>query len=191
MLITHRGLSGPAILQISSYWKPGTPIAIDLAPGQEVTLATREAKTRDLTVARKSLERVLPNRFAVALARIASASVLHESGSRRFRTTVARVEDHSRRNRRIRKSRGHRRRSRYQRALRKNHGEPQSARPLLHRRSRRRHRPSRRIQLPVGLGFWSRRRPSDVSKKVNRVLSLHRSALTRGHWEALSDLGRN
>jgi predicted Rossmann fold flavoprotein len=64
MLITHRGLSGPAILQISSYWKPGTPIIIDLAPGQEVTPAIREAKTRDLTVARKSLERILPNRFA-------------------------------------------------------------------------------------------------------------------------------
>src|ERR1019366_4981646 len=33
MLITHRGLSGPAILQISSYWRPGEPIEIDLAPG--------------------------------------------------------------------------------------------------------------------------------------------------------------
>ena len=64
LLITHRGLSGPAILQISSYWKPGTPILIDLAPGQEITPAIREAKTRDLTVTRKSLERILPNRFA-------------------------------------------------------------------------------------------------------------------------------
>jgi predicted Rossmann fold flavoprotein len=64
MLITHRGLSGPAILQISSYWKPGTPIQIDLAPGQEITPVIREAKTRDLTVTRKSLERILPNRFA-------------------------------------------------------------------------------------------------------------------------------
>ncbi len=64
MLITHRGLSGPAILQISSYWKPGTPIAIDLAPGQEITPTIREAKTRDLAVTRKSLERVLPNRLA-------------------------------------------------------------------------------------------------------------------------------
>jgi predicted Rossmann fold flavoprotein len=67
MLITHRGLSGPAILQISSYWKPGTPIAIDFVPGQEVTSNIREAKTRDLTAARKSLERTLPNRFASRL----------------------------------------------------------------------------------------------------------------------------
>jgi predicted Rossmann fold flavoprotein len=36
MLITHRGLSGPAILQISSYWQPGEPIQFDLAPGLNV-----------------------------------------------------------------------------------------------------------------------------------------------------------
>ena len=35
MLFTHRGLSGPAILQISSYWKPGQPVEIDLLPGLE------------------------------------------------------------------------------------------------------------------------------------------------------------
>ncbi len=64
MLITHRGLSGPAILQISSYWKPGVPIAIDLAPGQDVTPNIRDAKTRDLAATRKSLERILPNRLA-------------------------------------------------------------------------------------------------------------------------------
>src|SRR5271166_5473824 len=39
MLITHRGLSGPAILQISSYWKKPQPILIDLAPSSEVTAA--------------------------------------------------------------------------------------------------------------------------------------------------------
>ena len=33
ILITHRGLSGPAVLQISSYWRPGEPIELDLAPG--------------------------------------------------------------------------------------------------------------------------------------------------------------
>ena len=38
MLITHRGLSGPAILQISSYWDGRQPIAIDLAPGREVAV---------------------------------------------------------------------------------------------------------------------------------------------------------
>src|ERR1700675_3827721 len=41
MLITHRGLSGPAILQISSYWEKGQPIRIALAPDREVTEAIR------------------------------------------------------------------------------------------------------------------------------------------------------
>src|ERR1700733_9950285 len=44
MLITHRGLSGPAILQASSYWKKPHPVVIDLAPGHEVTAALRDPK---------------------------------------------------------------------------------------------------------------------------------------------------
>src|SRR2546429_7508618 len=42
MLITHRGLSGPAILQISSYWERGQAITLDLAPDREVTSSIRE-----------------------------------------------------------------------------------------------------------------------------------------------------
>jgi len=65
MLITHRGLSGPAILQISSYWKPGQTVAIDLAPGSDVTAALREPKTpRNITAMRSALHNFLPNRFA-------------------------------------------------------------------------------------------------------------------------------
>src|SRR3954466_13564197 len=41
LLFTHRGLSGPAILQISSYWRPGTPITIDLAPEHDFTVSIR------------------------------------------------------------------------------------------------------------------------------------------------------
>lgn len=54
MLITHRGLSGPAILQISSYWNKGEPVTIDLAP----------ERSPDLTNPRASLREVLPARFA-------------------------------------------------------------------------------------------------------------------------------
>jgi hypothetical protein len=65
MLITHRGLSGPAILQISSYWKSGQPIAIDLAPGCEVTAALREPKAlRNSTAMKSAFHNFLPNRFA-------------------------------------------------------------------------------------------------------------------------------
>jgi predicted Rossmann fold flavoprotein len=65
MLITHRGLSGPAILQISSYWKPGQAIEIDLAPEREVLTPLLEPKAkRDLVAAEGALKSVLPARFA-------------------------------------------------------------------------------------------------------------------------------
>jgi predicted Rossmann fold flavoprotein len=65
MLITHRGLSGPAILQISSYWTPGQAVVIDLAPDRDVTAALREPKApRNVTAMRSALHKFLPNRFA-------------------------------------------------------------------------------------------------------------------------------
>jgi predicted Rossmann fold flavoprotein len=65
MLITHRGLSGPAILQISSYWKPGTAISIDLAPEMEITKTLREQSSgRNLPGLKSEFRRVLPQRFA-------------------------------------------------------------------------------------------------------------------------------
>lgn len=64
MLITHRGLSGPAILQISSYWKKGEPIRIDLAPDRNVTRELSDARVRNLAVARSAFQNVLPNRLA-------------------------------------------------------------------------------------------------------------------------------
>jgi len=64
MLITHRGLSGPAILQISSYWEKGQSIHIDLAPDREVTEAIRASKVRNLAAARTAFQGVLPKRLA-------------------------------------------------------------------------------------------------------------------------------
>ncbi len=64
MLITHRGLSGPAILQISSYWEKGRPIQIDLAPGREIAPAIRAAKVRNMSAARSAFQGILPKRFA-------------------------------------------------------------------------------------------------------------------------------
>src|SRR6202171_2207856 len=64
MLITHRGLSGPAILQISSYWEKGQPIRIDLAPDREITTAIRAAKVRNMAAARTAFQGILPKRFA-------------------------------------------------------------------------------------------------------------------------------
>jgi predicted Rossmann fold flavoprotein len=65
MLITHRGLSGPAILQISSYWEKSLPLKVDLAPGRAVTDALLDPKVpRNLTALRTELRKVLPIRFA-------------------------------------------------------------------------------------------------------------------------------
>ncbi len=65
LLITHRGLSGPAILQISSYWQKSKPITIDLAPGHDVTASLRASPTgRDMTAAKTSLRRVVASRLA-------------------------------------------------------------------------------------------------------------------------------
>ena len=64
MLITHRGLSGPAILQISSYWEKGQPIRIDLAPDREITAAICAAKVRNMAAARTAFQGILPKRFA-------------------------------------------------------------------------------------------------------------------------------
>jgi predicted Rossmann fold flavoprotein len=64
MLITHHGLSGPAILQISSYWTEGGSIRIDLAPERDITAPIREAKLRNMAAARSAFQGVLPKRFA-------------------------------------------------------------------------------------------------------------------------------
>jgi predicted Rossmann fold flavoprotein len=65
MLVTHRGLSGPAILQVSSYWQPGEAVAIDLAPDVEVMspLLVRNARC-DPAAAVLALRAVLPARMA-------------------------------------------------------------------------------------------------------------------------------
>lgn len=65
MLITHRGLSGPAILQISSYWKPGDSLALDLAPEREITgLLRLESGGRNLNAAKTAFRAVLADRLA-------------------------------------------------------------------------------------------------------------------------------
>jgi predicted Rossmann fold flavoprotein len=65
MLITHRGLSGPAVLQISSYWKKSIPLVLDLAPGRELTAQLRLSPARrDLASAKVALRTALPQRLA-------------------------------------------------------------------------------------------------------------------------------
>src|ERR1700674_2754476 len=64
MLFTHRGLSGPAILQISSYWDGKEPIHLDLAPDRDLTADLRARGHRDPSSWKLLLREVLPRRFA-------------------------------------------------------------------------------------------------------------------------------
>ncbi len=64
MLFTHHGISGPAILQISSYWDGKEPIHLDLAPGRDLTADLRTRGHRDLSSWKLLLREVLPRRFA-------------------------------------------------------------------------------------------------------------------------------
>ena len=65
MLFTHRGLSGPAILQTSTYWKKPAPVQIDLAPGRDVVGMFRNPSARrDTRTLATALHDSLPNRLA-------------------------------------------------------------------------------------------------------------------------------
>jgi predicted Rossmann fold flavoprotein len=69
ILFTHRGLSGPAILQISSYWRPGDVIALDLAPMHDAAGFLLERKqSRPRAEPKTVLAEILPARLAQALA---------------------------------------------------------------------------------------------------------------------------
>ena len=69
LLFTHRGLSGPAVLQISSYWREGQQVAIDVAPGIDVAAKLREARAQNgKQAAHTFLSTILPRRLAVMLA---------------------------------------------------------------------------------------------------------------------------
>ena len=68
ILFTHRGLSGPAILQISSYWRPGAAITLDLLPGLDATAFLLEGKrARPKSAPQTILAEVMPTRLAQAL----------------------------------------------------------------------------------------------------------------------------
>ena len=68
LLFTHRGLSGPAVLQISSYWRPGETVSIDLLPGRDAPKLLREWKQQQpRALLRTSLSHLLPSKLVHAL----------------------------------------------------------------------------------------------------------------------------
>jgi len=88
MLITHRGLSGPVILQISSYWQRGKAITLDLAPGRELAPAVQRAKYRNLPELVAALQGSLPRRFAERWVELHAPESLSNAGLEKFEQEV-------------------------------------------------------------------------------------------------------
>jgi predicted Rossmann fold flavoprotein len=89
LLVTHRGLSGPAILQVSSYWRPGEEISVDFVPSASGNLLEPlcRAQSRDEVGFKKILRSALPQRLANFLAEEArptgwSNAALEAAGNR-------------------------------------------------------------------------------------------------------------
>jgi predicted Rossmann fold flavoprotein len=64
LLFTHRGLSGPGVLQISSFWQPGTPIRLNLAPSHNIAEQLNQAKASSRKLIANELASVVPARLA-------------------------------------------------------------------------------------------------------------------------------
>ncbi|WP_345795869.1 NAD(P)/FAD-dependent oxidoreductase [Castellaniella sp. MT123] len=93
LLFTHRGLSGPGILQISSYWQPGDPIHIDLAPGQAVADILIAAKSGGRQTLLTALSGIWPRRLAEAWLSEDSGRRLADIPDRQLRALGDRIRD--------------------------------------------------------------------------------------------------
>ncbi|WP_433952474.1 NAD(P)/FAD-dependent oxidoreductase [Brevundimonas diminuta] len=93
LLFTHRGLSGPSILQISSYWREGEAITVDLAPDRDAAAKILAAKTENGKQAvHTAVGHVVPRRLAEALcARENLSGKLAEVGDKKLRALAERI----------------------------------------------------------------------------------------------------
>ena len=93
-LVTHRGLSGPAILQVSSYWRHGEPVGIDFLPGRASGWLTAAKRAHPKTSLRRVLAESLPDRLAAALVeRLDVAQELGNAADRQLHAAEAQLGD--------------------------------------------------------------------------------------------------
>ena len=93
-LFTHRGLSGPAILQASSYWRPGQEIAIDFLPGRAEGWLLEAKRASPRSPLRAVLREKLPERLATTLAeRLGVEGDLGNAPDKTLRAAEARLAD--------------------------------------------------------------------------------------------------
>jgi predicted Rossmann fold flavoprotein len=93
LLFTHRGLSGPALLQISSYWREDTNISIDLAPELNVEdFLKRRKRARPKAQLKSVLAEILPTRLAHAIVEPAEAGIIGDLPDRNIAKLSARLK---------------------------------------------------------------------------------------------------
>ena len=93
-LFTHRGLSGPAILQVSSYWRHGEPVGIDFLPDLKAGWLRQAKRDDPRTTLRRVLGRSLPDRLAETLSdQIGLASELGNAPDRILEDAERRLAD--------------------------------------------------------------------------------------------------
>jgi predicted Rossmann fold flavoprotein len=93
LLFTHRGLSGPGILQISSYWRAGQTVSIDLVPELDVEdFLKRRKRTRPKAELKTVLAEILPTRLAHAMAESAETGMIANLPDRKIATIAARLK---------------------------------------------------------------------------------------------------
>ena len=89
MLVTHKGVSGPAVLQASSYWQAGGEVVVDLAPGVEVFGGLRATNARrDVGAATQAMRAVLPGRMAERWAAVHTGGDWTNAGVARLEEAV-------------------------------------------------------------------------------------------------------
>ena len=161
LLFTHRGLSGPAILQASSYWLDAGTVDIDLLPDVDILAELLARRGAGETASPKTIvARHLPNRLADRWFADDAGGVLATTSTERLTAIADRLH---------RWSVVPAGTEGYMKAevtaggvdTRALSSKTMEARdvpgPVLHRRGRGRHRPPGRLQLPVGVGFGRRR----------------------------------
>ena len=95
LLFTHRGLSGPSILQVSSYWQDGETIAVNLNQGGDLSVALKSAKqTNPKQDCANAMAKILPKRLAQKITdEMAITTTLAETPDRQIEALGARVEN--------------------------------------------------------------------------------------------------
>ncbi len=184
MLFTHRGLSGPSILQISSYWREGQEIEVSMLPGTDMFDRLRAARAAN---GRRALHTVLaealPKRLAQTIAEAeGAAGNLADLSDKAAAPGGGGGEWLARAPGRVRglpHRRGDAGWGRHRRARLADHGGEGGAGPVLHRRGGGRHRLARRLQLSMGVVLRLVRRAGRLITRPPRPSRSRRASAAR------------